>query len=234
MTDNLLFIDTETSGLPKKWNAPYSKVNNWPFSVQISWLVYRKNGELIKKEDHFINDQDVKISPAALEIHGLTPQFLSENGEPRHEVMALLAEDIRRYNPLLVGHFMELDYHVISADFFRTGIENPAETLPTFCTMLATRHLHIHPQPKYLKLGQLYQLLFHRTLLNQHNAMNDATATAECFFELKNTAEIDENYIDNQQKLVQKQPFFVRFIGWIVVILILLLIVILFTYRGTA
>ncbi len=233
MTDNLLFIDTEASGLPKKWKAPYSKVNNWPFSVQVSWLIYHPDGQFIKQENHYINNNDFKITPAALNIHGITPEFLKEHGKPRHEVMQLLAQDIEFYKPLLVGHFMELDLHVISADFFRSGVENPAVNLNSFCTMIATKRMGSNPQHKYLRLGDLYQLLFDKPLLHQHNALNDAAATAECFFELIKKGEIDEEYITKQHSLKNYEHPFNRLIGWVVVVLILLLLIILFTYRGT-
>lgn len=233
MRDNLLFIDTEASGLPKKWNAPYSKVNNWPFAVQISWLVYSPQGSLIKQEDHYINDNDFKITPSAQEIHGITHQFLKEHGQPRHQVMQLLAKDIHQYNPILVGHFMELDFHVISADFFRSGVENPAQSQKTFCTMLATKSFIHNPQSNYLRLGDLYQLLFHTELLHQHNALIDATATAKCFFELLQKGEINDEYILKQPTLKSEEPALIRFVGWVIVILILLLLAFLLVYRGT-
>ncbi len=232
MTDNLLFIDTEASGLPKKWNAPINRIKNWPFSVQVSWLIYNRQGQLIKQENHFISDNDFKITPAAQQIHGFTPEYLKTYGQPRAQVMQLLADDMNTYQPLLIGHFMELDYCVISADFFRSGVENPALNLPTFCTMLATKYLIHHPQNKYLRLGDLYQLLFNTPLQHQHNALNDVTATAESFFELLKRGEIDEEFILKQQENKNEQHPFNRFLGWAVVLLILLLAIILFTYRG--
>lgn len=232
MTDNLLFIDTEASGLPKKWNAPITKINNWPYAVQISWLIYDWQGKLLKKENHFISDDDFKISPAAQQIHGFTRAFLKDHGQPRFKVMQLLASDLEKYHPLLIGHFMELDYQVISADFFRSGVENPALNLSTFCTMLATKYFIHHPQQKYLRLGDLYQLLFNKELEHQHNALNDAVATAESFFELQKRGEINDELILNQQALKKYDHPFNRFIGWVVVLLILLLVIILVTYRG--
>lgn len=233
MTDNLLFIDTEASGLPKRWNASYSKVNNWPYSVQVSWLIYNSNGNLLKQENHYISDNDFKITPAAQNIHGLTREFLNQHGEPRHQVMELLAEDVNRYHPMMIGHFVELDYHVLSADFFRSGIENPIINLFTFCTMLATKHFIHHPQNKYLRLGDLYEMLFHSPLQYQHDAFNDAKATAECFFELIKEGEIDDELISKQHEIKTYEPPFNRFVGWVIVILILLLLIILFTYCGT-
>jgi DNA polymerase-3 subunit epsilon len=190
LKDYLLFIDTEASGLPKKWSLPYSVQDNWPHAVQVSWLIFTKAGEKIKEENHYINNNDFDISPGALNIHGLTKQFLQQAGMPRRELLQLLSNDLEKYEPTVVGHFTELDYRIIGADYFREALENPMEKLSTFCIMKATQHLQQNPDSKFFRLGNLYELLFKRPLLSQHNAMVDATATAECFFELVKRKEI--------------------------------------------
>ena len=35
-----LFFDTETTGLPLRWNAPITDIANWPRLVQLAWIVY--------------------------------------------------------------------------------------------------------------------------------------------------------------------------------------------------
>ena len=32
-----LFFDTETTGLPKRWNAPVTDLENWPRSFAGAW-----------------------------------------------------------------------------------------------------------------------------------------------------------------------------------------------------
>lgn len=190
LNDYLLFIDTEASGLPKKWHLPYSAEDNWPHAVQVSWLIYNKAGEKIKEENHYISNNDFEISPSAQKVHGLTKIFLQQMGMPRRELLVLLSKDLLQYQPTIVGHFMELDYRIVGADYFREQLENPMEKLSTFCIMKASRHLQQNPNSKFLRLGNLYELLFKQPLLSQHNAMVDATATAECFFELVKRKEI--------------------------------------------
>tara|TARA_B110000908_G_C9962776_1_gene317636 strand:+ start:106 stop:219 length:114 start_codon:yes stop_codon:yes gene_type:complete len=34
----ILFFDTETTGLPKDFNAPIEEVENWPRLVQLGYL----------------------------------------------------------------------------------------------------------------------------------------------------------------------------------------------------
>ena len=190
MKDYLLFIDTEATGLPKKWWLPYNVPGNWPNAVQVSWLVYTKQGEKIKEQNHYISNSDMQVSESAFRIHGLDKKFLQQNGILRKQVLALLSADLHQYQPLIVGHFIELDYHVTGAAYFREAMENPMENLSTFCIMKAARHLQQNPQYRFLRLGGLYELLFKKPLLHQHNALVDASATADCFFELVKRNEI--------------------------------------------
>jgi DNA polymerase III subunit epsilon len=200
--DYFLFIDTEASALPKKWDEPYSKKGNWPHSVQLSWIIYTKDGKEIKQENHYISDNDFEISNSAKTVHGITREFINGNGISRKEVLALLTTDINKYDPLIIGHFIELDFHLIGADCYRAGIRNPLLDYPTFCTMLATTHLVQNPSKKFLKLCDLYSLLFNASMANHHNALEDARATAKCFFELLKRGEIDNAKIAKQEKFL--------------------------------
>lgn len=199
MRDYLLFIDTETTGLPKEWNKPYSEEANWPHSVQIAWTIYTKEGEEVKTENHFIKDADFKIADRSRKVHGITHDFLLKNGEERKAVMAHLSEDLLRYKPMVVGHFMLLDFHMLGADFYRAGMENPIKELPTFCTMKATATYVFNPYQKFLRLGDLYERLFGVPLEQQHDALVDAKATAKCFFKLLEKGDIDDKQIEEQQ-----------------------------------
>lgn len=209
MSDYILFVDTETSGLPKKWNAPYSEKGNWPFIVQISWLIYTRTGKLLKSENYYIRDSDYEISPGSRDIHGITSEFLEENGKDRREVMGLLQHDLIKYTPLVVGHFLMLDYHMLGVGFYRAGIQNPVPDLPVFCTMELTATFFSDSHKKHLKLSELYERLFKKPLLQAHNALSDAQATAECFFELRKKGDITEGIITSQQEqreISEKKP----------------------------
>lgn len=228
--DFLLFIDTETSGLPKNWEKPYSAKDNWPYAVQVSWLVYTTTGVLVKQEDYYISDNDFKITPSAQKIHGITQEYRTQNGFPRHQVMAFLAADLLQYQPMVVGHFLELDYHITGAEFYRTGLDNPIPALPAFCTMQATTYMVRNPQFKYLRLGQLYEELFHKTLEGQHNALTDAQATATVFFELLKKGDITDENIISQSSLLQKATSAARQATWGMTVIILCLLTALIAY----
>lgn len=219
MKDFLLFIDTETTGLPKSWHLPYGVDGNWPQAIQISWIIYTRNGEKIKEENHYINNKDFVVSPAAFKVHGLTAQFLSKNGMPHKTVLEKLSIDLEQYNPMVIGHFTELDYHIISAGFFRESMYNPLLDCETFCIMIASQHLQQNPRSKFLRLGDLYNLLFKKLLLNQHNALVDAAATAACFFELVKNNQIKS--FTQTPISIQKQPTVTNTFGWVLAVLLL-------------
>ncbi|WP_375416797.1 exonuclease domain-containing protein [uncultured Hymenobacter sp.] len=201
MRDYLLFIDTETSGLPANWQQPYAHSAAWPHVVQVAWVIYGRAGELIKTESYYLKPGGYDISPAAGRIHGLTLQFLEQQGQGRHLVMQQLLDDLRRYEPLLVGHFMELDFHMLGVTLHRAGLPNGLLGLPTFCTMRLTDRFVRPAGQRFLRLPELYERLFNRPMLREHDALLDAQATAACFFELWRKGDINEEMLAAQVPL---------------------------------
>jgi DNA polymerase III subunit epsilon len=232
LTEYLLFIDTEASGLPGKWYLPYTAPGNWPYAVQVSWIIYNREGIKIKEQNFYISDNDFEISPSSFRIHGLTKDFLLQNGIPRRELLEQLTKDLMEYRPMIIGHFLELDYHILGAEYSRIGtIHHPLQQLPGFCIMTASRHLQKNPNSKYLRLGELYELLFNQPLLCQHNAITDATATAGCFFELVKRNEI-KSFTQPPIAFQQKEKVN-TLAGWVIVILLILCSVLLIiSYYG--
>ena len=49
-----LFFDTETTGLPQRWNAPVTEVDNWPRLVQLAWIMCDDKGNIIEERSDII------------------------------------------------------------------------------------------------------------------------------------------------------------------------------------
>jgi DNA polymerase-3 subunit epsilon len=227
VNDYLLFIDTEASGLPKNWNLPYDSPGNWPYCVQISWLVFTKEGRKIKEENHYIKDSDFIIDVSATKVHGITRDLLEKKGEYRKVVLQLLQEDFTRYNPLAVGHFMQFDLHMLGADYYRAEMGDPIKNGGIFCTMLGSKHLVKNPALRFLRLDQLYEMLFKKRLEHSHDALVDAGATAACFFEMMKRGEINEEIITQQQKEFFKKKSFPEKYGCLPMISLIFLTVLI-------
>jgi len=201
----LLFIDTETSGIPQRWNRPYSDEKNWPHVIQVAWIVYEVNGTEVKRTSKYIYEDDIEISPASYGVHGITSVFLKQYGNKRKEVLRKLTHDIQKYKPIIIGHFVELDVQVLSADYYRANLKNPFIGQSFFCTMLDSEKYAANPSTTYLRLPQLHEYLFDNSLTEIHEAEQDASATARCFFELCGRREITELDIERQQKMFSQK-----------------------------
>ncbi len=75
-----LIFDTETTGLPKNWNAPITDVDNWPRCVQIAWQLHDEMGELLEHHDFLIQPDGYNIPYDAEQIHGISTQLAQEKG----------------------------------------------------------------------------------------------------------------------------------------------------------
>ncbi|WP_258099235.1 3'-5' exonuclease [Marinoscillum pacificum] len=202
MHDYLLFLDTETSGIPTSLHAPITDLDNWPFVLQIAWLIYTPGGKLVKKENLFIYEEDIYIKQSSERIHGITREELKAKGLDRKSVMKAFASDLRQYKPMIIGHFVEFDSKMVQVAFFRSGLKNIISPLKHFCTMLPTKAYARLPHNTYPKLEDLYFGLFKEKLEDTHNALNDAEATAKCFFSLKDKGEINEQVIASQRLFI--------------------------------
>lgn len=56
-----LIFDTETTGLPRNWNAPLTDFDNWPRVVQLAWQIHDADGVLIEVANHIIKPEGFTI-----------------------------------------------------------------------------------------------------------------------------------------------------------------------------
>jgi DNA polymerase-3 subunit epsilon len=95
--------------------------------------------------------------------------------------------------------------------------------------MLASSYYVRDPSLSYLRLGELYVMLFDTKLDEQHNAYADAHGTAMCFFELLKRGDITDLKIESQQleQSLKKQE---KKIPWIIFLAIILISAILISF----
>lgn len=194
----LLVFDTETTGMPKSWNASWKLVDNWPRLVQIAWLPF--SGTLqpidpVRIECRLIKPDGYEIPPGATEIHGISHEMAEEHGEQVGEVLAefcrwLLAADA------VIGHNVDFDVNVVCSELARLIRPSYAERLfktPRIDTMKAGTDVCKIPGfrgYKWPKLNELHRHLFHADADDQHRADGDVLTTAKCFCELRRLGKI--------------------------------------------
>ena len=84
-----LIFDTETTGLPKKWNSPLTDFDNWPRAVQIAWQIHSEDGRCITNESYVIYPKGYTIPYDSQNIHGISTQLAKEIGKNIEEVLEL-------------------------------------------------------------------------------------------------------------------------------------------------
>jgi DNA polymerase-3 subunit epsilon len=182
----ILFFDTETSGLPKNWNAPVEQLENWPRLVQIAWQVYDLQGKLIAEEEYVIKPNGFEIPIEASNVHKITTQKAHETGVDLSLILDIFSNVIMD-SDLLVAHNYSFDYSIIGAELLRNGLENTLINKDNICTMKSSTDFCKISGPfgnKWPKLEELYDILFNETF-NAHDALDDIRATARCFWELQ-------------------------------------------------
>jgi DNA polymerase III epsilon subunit-like protein len=180
-----LFFDTETTGLPLKYKAPYTEITNWPRIVQLSWLIADTEGTVIKESDYIIK-VDFPIPAEASRVHGITNAIAESKGTMITEVLTDLLTDLNRVNRLIC-HNVNFDLPIVQSELYRHKLEHRI-ALPTFCTMQnSTDYCRLPGNRgyKWPRLEELYSICFGKKLMNAHNAMADVRATYEVFYHLK-------------------------------------------------
>ena len=69
-----IIFDTETTGLPKRDNAPVNEVDNWPRVVQIAWQVHDGSGDLTEHHNVLIQPDGYEIPYSAEKVHGISTE----------------------------------------------------------------------------------------------------------------------------------------------------------------
>ena len=182
----ILFFDTETTGLPKNWKAPVHQLDNWPRLVQIAWLVYDSNGNLLEEHDYVIKPVGFIIPSGASAVHKITTEKALEIGSDLLTILNIFSSSINACD-LIVAHNYSYDYNIMGSELLRNGLENSLYEKEHTCTMNASTEFCKIPGPygyKWPKLEELYKILFDESF-NAHNALDDIFATARCFWELK-------------------------------------------------
>lgn len=189
---NILFFDTETTGLIPATNNINDNSNNFPKLVQLSALLYSETGNLLQTLDYIIKPNGFTIPNA--EIHGINNEIANRDGI---ELAVVISEfkEICKNASLVVCHNYAFDSSIIKSELRRINQSDFISVLPSFCTMTECSTL-----TNKISLNDLHKSLFNIDIANQHNSYNDVNATVKCFFELINQRKLQKrgiNYIFN-------------------------------------
>ena len=197
-----LFFDTETTGLPKDWNAPISDLDNWPRLVQIAWSHYDSSGNKMSDNGYIIKPQGFVIPPHSSVVHRISTERALQEGADLKTVLEKFVQDIKNVK-FLVAHNMDFDIKIVKAEFLRNNILSNISEISKICTMKrATSFCQIKGSHgfKWPTLSELYLKLFKEDFQDAHDASVDISACAKCFFQLKKMKIISGKEIDQKEE----------------------------------
>lgn len=196
-----LVFDLETTGLPINRNGPPDDFKNWPYIIQIAWLLFDDENKLIEHKDFYVK-QSVEIPISATQIHGMTTTMMLEKGKDPKEVYQTFKKVIDN-TEYLICHNIDFEIPVINCEFLRNELHYDFSGKKQFCTMKSGASfckippLNKKGEYKWPKLSELYAKCFFpdhviKNISGSHNASIDAAMTAQCFFKLKELSLLKE------------------------------------------
>ena len=184
-----LIFDTETTGLPKRWDAPITDTDNWPRCIQIAWQLHDEMGQLIEHQDYMVKPDGFNIPYDAERIHGISTDLAIEQGIDLGEVLEKFNIALSK-SKFIVGQNVGFDVNIMGSEFHRMGVESPMATMKVLdtCTEITADLLKLPGgrggRFKLPTLTELHQYLFGEPFSEAHNATADVEATTRCFLEL--------------------------------------------------
>ncbi|MAM29801.1 MAG: DNA polymerase III subunit alpha [Flavobacteriaceae bacterium] len=217
-----LIFDTETTGLPRNWNAPLTDSDNWPRCIQIAWQLHDAMGNVIEHEDYLIQPDGFNIPFDAEKIHGISTELAQQDGIPLAEMLQKFSAVLEK-TKFIVGQNVGFDLNIMGAEFLRLNQENILPNFPVLdtCTETTAQLCQIPGgrggKFKLPTLSELHEFLFNERFAEAHNATADVEATTRCFLELVRrqifTAEELDVQPDYFQNFSEANPKEIQLIG---------------------
>lgn len=128
-----LIFDTETTGLPKRWNAPITDSENWPRCIQVAWQLHDAHGKLIDHKDFIVRPDGFDIPFESEQIHGISTALAKNQGLPLAEVLDAFLQALSQ-TQYLVGHNVGFDVNIMGAELYRLQRDTAFTSLPVLDT----------------------------------------------------------------------------------------------------
>jgi len=182
-----LLFETETTGLPINWEAEINDLDNWPRLVQIAWLLFDKQQNLLDEKNYIIKPDGFSIPDKSTEIHKISTDLAFVAGNDLSRILKEFSSVIEKAETI-ISHNLNFDMKIVGAEFLRKRIYNSLSLKSRICTMEATKDFCAIRGifgNKLPELSELYYKLFGTQLGLPLSAAEGTKATAECFWELK-------------------------------------------------
>ncbi len=189
----VLFYDTETTGLVKDFDKPYTEANNYPRLVQLAYKMYdwqSSDHKTLIASGNFIVRPTFEIPEDAVKIHGITFDMAYQKGFDINFVLQSFHNFLRMADRV-VCHNIVFDDGVMGQEYclnWRTDVMAYHRS-KQYCTKIQGKEICMIPDEKggwkYPKLKEMYFHFFQSSFENQHSAMADTKALVKCYSQIE-------------------------------------------------
>jgi len=192
--ENLLFYDTETTGLPD-WKADIMAPHQ-PRIIQLAAILTDPTGVVIGEFQALIKPDGWTVPEFITNLTGVTQEDCETEGIPMKEALErfheleLKARARLAYNNTFDEFLMNRESRIYNGKDLTSFIElvDVMELAKPICKLPASERMikaGFGADFKPPKLIEAYQALFGRGFEKAHNALNDVRATIEVYFHIK-------------------------------------------------
>jgi len=188
----ILFLDTETTGLPEGKNISLYQTQKWPYVIQLSYIIFDTEvNEVVHTFDSVIKlDDSVEISEKSISMHGVTRERSQTEGVNMKGALEELNNNLKTID-LVVGHNISFDKQIMIVENIRNNVFSLFPKKRLFCTMKEYKeYCDIKKErqdgtiyAKYPTLCELYEKLFGTKPDNLHNSYVDVLVCARCYMQ---------------------------------------------------
>jgi DNA polymerase-3 subunit epsilon len=178
----IIVLDTETTGFPNGRDPKDWEKFNSARLIELGYIVYDSTGKKIKEYDSLVKPDNWTITNTF--VHGITQSDVIANGKSINDVLVELSKDLDQVGAF-VCHNINFDMDIILAESYRAKqmeLVGKIESKRKICTMeLGKKFMKISKRPK---LVELYKFLFKKEFKQEHRALSDCVACADCFYDM--------------------------------------------------
>lgn len=180
--DDIVYFDTETTGLPPKVGTWETNFMDFPHICQLSWIYKGRENNYIIRPDGW------EIPQEATNVHGITTEYALEHGEALEFVLNQFIGDCREAK-LICGHNLYFDVSVIKSEYMRRNAYNGViemalhkgkriDTMRPAMKFVDARFSN--GRLKFPRLEELYAKCFNGETFPAHDAIEDVRAVVRC------------------------------------------------------
>lgn len=202
---NTIFIDLETTGLPRKisfycyYNPKYITYYNSSRITEIGYCIVNQNGKEIKQFNSLVKPNRFKIKEIRNKkgelINDITHEKAMKEGRDLGDIFKEMRKDLKNCN-LFVAHNTAFDYNVLLSECHRANndiLVNCLLNIKRVCTkrMFGNRSLLMS-----------YQKLFGYKPEEKHRALYDASLCKDIYYKL---IDLQKREKENNVKIIIPQ-----------------------------